>query len=60
MARQAGGIAIAGPIQRLVQVLQLRRHEVPVVQHLLQFAGNAGRIMGQSEVARHHHQLAVA
>jgi hypothetical protein len=54
------GVARLALVQRFIQVLQLRRHEVPVVQHLLQFAGDAGRIMGRGKIARHHDELAVA
>jgi hypothetical protein len=44
----------------VVQVLQLGREEVPVVQHLLQPGGDAGRIMRRAQVARDDDQLAVA
>ncbi|MOA31554.1 hypothetical protein D3C78_1527170 [compost metagenome] len=47
-------------VELLVQVLQLRRHEGPVVQHLLHAAGNAGRIMGQAQIAGDNNELAVA
>ncbi len=43
-----------------VEVVQLGRMEVPVVQCLLQLVGDARRIMGGREVARDHHQLSVA
>jgi hypothetical protein len=54
------GVARAAAVQLVVQVLQLGREEVPVVQHLLQLAGDAGRIMGCAQVARDDNQLAVA
>ena len=47
-------------VQSLRQVLQLRRDEVPVVQQLLHVTGDAARIMGAGQVARHHHQLSIA
>lgn len=53
MARAAG-------VERGVQVLQLRRHETPVVEHLLQAVGDAGGVVGEREVARHDDELAVA
>ena len=54
------GVAGAALVQGLRQVLQLRRDEVPVVQQLLHVAGDAARIMGAGQVARHHHQLSIA
>ena len=56
----AGGAGVTRAVQGFVQVLQLRREEVPVVQHLLQAVGDAGRIMGCREVARDDDELAVA
>ena len=47
-------------IQRVGQVLQLRGNEVPVVQHLLELVGHAGRIMRDAQVPGDNHQLAVA
>ena len=44
-------VAGVAAVQAVVQVLQLRREEAPVVQHLLQARGNAGRIMGRTQVA---------
>ena len=53
MARLAG-------IQGLVEVFQLRRQEIPVVQNLLHALRNARRIMRGAEVAGHHDQLTIA
>ncbi|MPN53944.1 hypothetical protein SDC9_201613 [bioreactor metagenome] len=46
-------------VELVIQVLQLRRQEVPVVQHVLQAVGDAGRIMGRAQVARDDNQLSV-
>src|SRR3990167_6955799 len=54
------GVARAAAVELVVQVLQLGRDEAPVVQRLLQLAGNAGRIMGCAQVAGDDNQLAVA
>src|SRR3989344_6083564 len=54
------GVARAAAVELVVQVLQLGRDEAPVVQRLLQLAGNAGRIMGRAQVAGDDNQLAVA
>ncbi|MCY1540257.1 hypothetical protein D9M68_758850 [compost metagenome] len=43
-----------------VQVVQLGADEVPVVQGLLQFVRDAGRIMRRAQVARDHDELSVA
>jgi len=56
----AAAMARAAAVQLVVQVLQLGRKEVPVIQHLLELAGYAGRIMGRAQVARDDKQLAVA
>src|SRR3989344_3035142 len=42
------GVARAAAVELVVQVLQLGRDEAPVVQRLLQLAGNAGRIIGRA------------
>ena len=42
------------------QVFELGGQKVPVVQHLLQLTGDAGRIMSGTQVARNHHQLSIA
>ena len=42
------------------EVLQLRQHEVPIVQHLLHAVGNASCIMRHGQVTGHHHQLPIA
>ena len=47
-------------VQGLVQVLQLRGHETPIVKHLLQAVGDARRIMRGAEVTRDHDQLSIA
>jgi len=47
-------------VERGVQVFQLRRQKVPVVQHLLHFGRDAGRIMGCAQITRNHHQLTIA
>ena len=54
------GMARLAIVDGLVQVLQLRRNEVPVVQHLLQAVRDAGRIMGVGQVTRYDDKLAVA
>ena len=54
------GVTGATLVQGLRQVLQLRRDKVPVIQQLLHVAGDAARIMGDAQVARHHHQLSIA
>ena len=54
------GVARAAGVEIRVQVLQLRAHEAPVVQHLLQPVGDAGGVMGEREVARDDDELAVA
>ena len=54
------GVARLAVVERCVQVLELRRQEVPVVQHLLQPGGDAGGIVRRVEVARDDDQLAVA
>jgi hypothetical protein len=46
-------------VERGVEVFQLGGQKVPVVQHLLHFGGDTGRIMGHAQVARNHHQLTV-
>ena len=53
-------MACAALVERVVQVLQLRAHEAPVVEHLLQPAGDAGGVVGEREVAGHDDQLPVA
>ena len=58
--RLVEGVARAAVIERGVQVLQLRAHEAPVVQHLLQAVGDAGGVVGGGQVARDDDQLAVA
>ncbi len=50
----------AAGIELLVEVLQLRGEEAPVVEHLLQAARDAGRIMRRAQVAGNDDQLAVA
>jgi hypothetical protein len=45
------GVARLSAVQGLIQVLQLRRQEAPVVQHLLQAVCNAGRIMSRPKIA---------
>ena len=47
-------------VQREVQVFELRRQEVPVVQQLLHARGDAGGEVGAVQVARDDDQLAVA
>ena len=54
------GVAGLALIQRVIQILQLWRHEVPVIQHLLQLGGDAGRIMRGGQVTRDDDELAVA
>ena len=43
--------AAMAAVECVRQVLQLRAHEVPVVQHLLHAAGDAGGVMGLAQVA---------
>ena len=43
-----------------VEILQLGGQKVPVVQYALQGGGNAGRIMGQAQVLRDHHELSIS
>ncbi len=45
------GMTRLAVVQRFIQVLQLWRHEVPVVQNLLQFAGDASCIMRARQIA---------
>ena len=54
------GMARLALVQRLVQVFELRRQEVPVVQQLLHARGDAGGEVGAVQVARDDGQLAVA
>ena len=54
------GVARPAAVERVVQVLQLRAHEAPVVQHLLHAAGDAGGVVGAGEIARDDDELAVA
>jgi hypothetical protein len=53
-------MAGAAVVQCLVQVFQLGREEVPVVEHRLHPAGDAGGEMGHRQIARHDNQLAIA
>ena len=53
-------VARAVGVERIVQILQLRGVEGPVVQHLLQAMGDARGVVGGTQVARDHDQLAVA
>ena len=46
-------------VEGAVEVFQLRRDEVPIVQGLLQCVGDAGRIMGRAQVFADHHQLSI-
>ena len=54
------GMARLAAVQRRGQVLELRREEVPVVEHLLQASGDAAGIVRGREVARDDDELAVA
>jgi hypothetical protein len=47
-------------VQRVVEVLQLRGDEVPIVQGLLQMVGGMGGVVRTGQVARDDDQLAVA
>ena len=42
------------------EFLELRGEEIPVVQHRLQAAGNAGDEVGLAQVARDHDELTIA
>ena len=53
-------MARSARVQAVVQVLQLRSVKAPVVQHLLQAAGDAGSVVGHAQVARDQYELAVA
>ena len=47
-------------VQGGIQVLQLGRQKIPVIERLLKLAGDARRIMRGAQVARNHHQLTIA
>ena len=59
MGVKGKGVAGFATVQGIREVLQLRRMKVPVVQHLLQGVGDAGRIMRGSQIAGDDDQLAV-
>jgi len=54
------GVAGLAVVERVVEVLQLRADEVPVIERLLQSSGDAGGVVRGAEVTRDDHQLAVA
>ena len=54
------GVAGAALVQAFVQILQLRRQVVPIVEHLLQAVGDVRGVVRQAQVARDHDQLTVA
>ena len=47
-------------VERVVEILQLRAHEAPVVEHLLHAAGDAGGVVRAGEIARDDDELPVA
>ena len=54
------GVACAASVECIRHILQLRRHEVPVVEHLLQRAGDASGVVRGGEVAGDDDELTVA
>src|SRR5665213_3356628 len=53
-------MAGAAVVQRRGEVFELRRQEVPVVEHLLQARCDGAGIVGAGEVARNDDELSVA
>ena len=56
---ESKGVPCLAAVERGVQVFQLRRDEIPVVQHMLQRAGDAGGVVRGGAVARDDNQVPV-